>query len=224
MGRVLAALGILVFTMPAVAGQPPSAAELARALQARYEQIRDFSADFIHTYEGGVLKKKMTERGKLVVKKPGKMRWTYTAPEEKLFVSDGRKMYAYVPADKQVIISDVPAADRATTPVLFLVGKGNLARDFAAAFTELPGGPANTLTLKLTPRQRQPEYDWLALVVDRASLQLRMLAAADAQGGRSTFTFLNLKENVGLADKIFTFSIPRGVDVVTAGTPSGVSQ
>jgi outer membrane lipoprotein-sorting protein len=39
--------------------------------------------------------------------------------------------------------------------------------------------------------------------------------SSDAQGGTSSFTFTNLKENVGLPDKTFEFQIPRGVDVVT---------
>ncbi len=218
MPRVVA-LCVAILTA-ASSAQQQSAADAARALQTKYEQVRDFSADFTHTYEGGVLRKKITERGTVVIKKPGKMRWTYTAPEEKVFVSDGRKMYAYVPADKQVIVSDIPAANEATTPVLFLVGKGNLVRDFTAAFTEIPGAPPNSAALKLTPRPRQREYDWLVIVADRHDLGLRMLVTGDVQGGRSTFVFTNLKENIAPSDKIFTFSIPRGVDVVTTGNPS----
>src|SRR5215217_3061450 len=95
-----------------LAAQPrPPAADLGRALQAKYDTVLDFSADFTHAYQGGVLKKQVTERGTLIVKKPGKMRWTYTAPEEKVFVSDGVKLYSYVPQDKQVIVSSVPPDD-----------------------------------------------------------------------------------------------------------------
>ena len=75
-----------------------SARDLAQALQQKYDGIKDFSADFVHSYQGGVLRKQITERGHLLVKKPGKMRWEYTSPEEKLFVSDGVKMYSYHPA------------------------------------------------------------------------------------------------------------------------------
>jgi len=69
--------------------------------------------------------------------------------------------------------------------------------------------------LKLVPRKAQPDYDWLVLLVDPGSLTLRGMVTADAQGGTSTFSFSDLKENVGLADKEFTFRIPRGVDVIT---------
>jgi outer membrane lipoprotein-sorting protein len=75
---------------------------------------------------------------------------------------------------------------------------------------------AGTRALKLVPKARQREYDWLTLVVDAATLDIRGLQTIDAQGGKSSFSFTNLKENVGLADKEFAFKIPRGVDVVTA--------
>ena len=68
------------------------------------------------------------------------------------------------------------------------------------------------------PKSAQPDYDWLVLAFDPGTLQIRGLVTADAQGGTSTFSFTNLKENIGIPDKEFTFKIPRGVDVVT--TPS----
>lgn len=209
---VLVAVAVL-----SVSAAEPSAVELAQALQKKIDAVRDFSSDFTHVYEGGVLKKKVTERGRLLVKKPGKMRWEYTAPEAKSFVSDGVQLYSYVPADKQVVVSAVPPEDQATTPTLFLAGKGSLTRDFTASLTELPPGlPADSRALKLVPRHRQQDYDWLILVVDPASLAIRGLVTVDGQGGKSTFSFTNLKENVGLADKDFGFKIPRGVDVVRA--------
>jgi len=194
-----------------------TAPELATALQKKYDGIKDFSADFSHDYEGGVLRKKITERGHLLVKKPGKMRWDYSAPETKQFVSDGVKMYSYIPQDKQVIVASVPPDEDAPTPTLFLAGKGNVTRDFTPSLVDLPAGmPAGSRALKLVPKAKQRDYDWLVLVLDPASLAIRGLLTVDAQGGKSSFSFTNLKENVGLADKEFAFKIPRGVDVVTA--------
>src|SRR6195256_1196187 len=153
----------VVFAAAAALGGPivgraadSTAPELAAALQKKYDGIRDFSADFTHAYEGGVLRKQITERGHLLVKKPGKMRWDYAAPEQKQFVSDGVKMYSFVPQDKQVIVASVPAEDEATTPILFLAGKGNVARDFTASLVDAPPGmPAGSRALKLVPRTRQ---------------------------------------------------------------------
>jgi outer membrane lipoprotein carrier protein len=196
-----------------------TAPELAAALQRKYDGIKDFSADFTHAYEGGVLHKQITERGHLLVKKPGKMRWDYSAPEPKQFVSDGTKLYSYIPQDKQVIVASVPPDDQAPTPTLFLAGKGNLTRDFTSSLVDAPAGmPAGSRALKLVPKAKQREYEWLTLVVDPGSLAIRGLVTVDGQGGKSSFSFTNLQENVGLADKAFIFKIPRGVDVVSASS------
>jgi outer membrane lipoprotein-sorting protein len=79
--------------------------------------------------------------------------------------------------------------------------------------------PAGARALKLVPRSAQRDYDWLVLAVDPSSLAIRGLVTVDAQGGKSSFSFANLKENVGLADKAFAFKIPRGVDVVQTASP-----
>ena len=215
--RLHAAALVLLSVTAAPRAAETTAPELATALQKKYDSIKDFSADFVHAYEGGVLRKQITERGKLLVKKPGKMRWEYTTPEPKLFVSDGVKLYSYIPQDKQVIVSTVPSADDATTPALFLTGKGNLTRDFTPSLLPVPPGmPAGSRALKLVPKSPQREYDWLTLVVDPVTLAIRGLVTIDAQGGTSSFSFTNLKENIGSADKDFAFKIPRGVDVVSA--------
>jgi outer membrane lipoprotein carrier protein len=216
---IVAAAAVVWFSAPVAGGQTSSdstAQDLATALQRKYDTVRDFSANFVHAYRGGVLRKQIVERGRLLVKKPGKMRWEYTAPEEKLFVSDGVKLYSYVPKDKQVFVGSVPQDDQTTTPTMFLAGKGNLARDFvSSAVDPSPGMPAGTRALKLVPKMPQRDYDWLILEVAPDTLELRGLVTVDAQGGQSTFSFTNLKENASLADKEFTFKMPRGVDVVT---------
>jgi outer membrane lipoprotein carrier protein len=190
---------------------------VARDLQRKYDRVNDFSADFVHSYRGGVLKQEATERGTLLVKKPGKMRWEYTAPEKKLFVSDGHKIYSYIPQDRQVIVGTVPRDDQAPTPALFLTGKGDITRDFTAVFDKVAEARPGSVALKLTPRRREPEYESLTLVLDPKTLTLQMLITVDAQGGRSAFTFSNLKENVGLTDNQFVFKMPRNVDVTTDG-------
>jgi outer membrane lipoprotein carrier protein len=211
-------LAALVCASVSAAAQPAgsSAPDLALALQRRYDTIKDFSADFVHTYRGGVLRKEIVERGHLLVKKPGRMRWDYAAPDEKLFVSDGVKLYSYIPRDKQVFVGSVPPDDQATTPTMFLTGKGNLVRDFSGSLVDpAPGMPPGTRALKLVPKTPQRDYDWLILEIGPQTLELRGLVTVDAQGGQSTFSFTNLKENTGLSDKEFTFKMPRGVDVVT---------
>ena len=203
-------------SVTAVAQSKPTADALARSLQQRYQGIKDFSADFVHSYRGGVLKTQSEERGKVSVKKPSRMHWTYTAPEKKEFVSDGVKIYSYIPQDRQVIVSNVPPDNQATTPALFLAGKGDISRDFSATYAQatIPGSVA----LKLTPRHNQPDYEYLVVALDPASLQIRALITRDHEGGESTLAFTNLKENQGISDKEFAFKIPKGVDVVTDGS------
>lgn len=193
--------------------------ELAARIQARYDTIRDFQGDFVQSYEGGVLRVTTTERGTVAIKRPGRMRWVYTQPERKEFVSDGTRIYSYLPADRQVIIGPVPSSDQ-TTPAMFLAGRGHLVRDFAVTFAELRGAAPGLLGLKLVPKRADPELEWLVLGVDPLTFQIRHLVAVDGQGGQSTFTFSNLKENRNLSDKIFTFQVPRGVDVITNGAPA----
>ena len=143
------------------------------------------------------------------------MRWIYTNLSASEFVSDGLKMYSYIPEDRQVVVSNVPTDSEAPTPVLFLAGKGNLVRDFTASQAESP--VAGSIAVKLTPRRKEPEYEYLIVAVDPATLQIRALTTRDRQGGESTLRFENLKENKGISDKDFAFRIPRGVDVITNG-------
>src|SRR5262252_4615236 len=98
---LLAAAACLVLSIGLTAQARPAPEALAKSLQQRYQGIKDFSADFVHNYRGGVLKTQTQERGKVLVKKPSRMHWTYTAPEKKEFVSDGVKLYSYIPEDKQ---------------------------------------------------------------------------------------------------------------------------
>lgn len=184
---------------------------LAKELQARYQSVRDFTADFVQSYRAGVLKTQTRQSGTVAVKKPGKMRWTYAKPERNELVSDGRQLYWYVPEDKQVIVKD--ASEQANTPDLFLSGRGDIARDFTPTYVDSPISGA--VALKLVPRRSEPEYEYLILALDPAKLQIRGLTTRDHQGGESAFTFTNMKENRGLSDKDFVFKIPGGVTVVT---------
>jgi outer membrane lipoprotein carrier protein len=198
-------------------GQIQDAAALAARIQARYATIKDFEGDFVQTYEGGVLRTKTTESGTLAIKQPGLFRFVYTKPERKEFVSDGSWIYTYLVADKQVIVSPAPGPGDATTPVLFLAGRANIARDFTPSATPLPSVPPGLTALRLEPRKPDPDYEWFGLGVDPVTHQIRHLVAMDRQGGRSAFTFSNLKENQGISDNTFRFRIPRGVDVVNNG-------
>jgi outer membrane lipoprotein carrier protein len=209
------AIGLaFTWTLQAQGGDPVA---MAAKIQQRYNAIKDIQGDFVQTYEGGVLRTKTSERGTVAIKRPGRMRFTYTKPEKKEFVSDGNRLYTHLVADKQVIVSPAPGPDQGDIPAMFLAGQSDLARDYTPTFTPLPGAAAGLVTLKLVPKKPSAEYESLGIGIDPATLQIQFLTAVDTQGGRSSFSFTNLKENRGLTDKNFEFRIPRGVDVVTNG-------
>ena len=209
------ALALASLAMVAAQGNDPVA--LAARVQQRYNAIKDISGDFVQTYEGGVLRTKTTEQGAVAIKRPGRMRFSYTRPEKKEFVSDGTRLYTYLIADKQVIVSPAPGPDQGDIPAMFLAGQSDLARDYTPTFTPLPGAAQGLLTLNLVPKKPSDQYRSIGIGVDPKTLQIQFISAVDTQGGRSSFIFSNLKENRGLSDKDFEFHMPRGVDVVTNG-------
>ena len=197
--------------------QPPEAPpidQLVRNLQSKYDSVRDFSADFEHRYTGGLLSISLVEHGTVLIKKPGKMRWSYATAEEKLYVSDGETFYSYFPLDRQVIVTEVPPDDRASTPALFLAGRGNLSEDFDAAYEDAPSSP-EAWVIRLTPRVADAGYEWLVVTVDRRSLSITGLSTSDFQGGQSTYIFTGLEENQDLPDSAFEFTIPDNIDIVS---------
>ncbi len=205
-----------VFIAGPTHGQPlaRSPEDIQRALQRRYELVRDFTADFTHTYQGGVLRTTLVEHGTLLIKKPGRMRWNYEDPEEKLYLSDGERLYSYWPEDRQAMVDRLPTEQEATTLALFLTGSGNFATDFTAAFDAVEDPPPNSHVLRLTPTRPERDFEFVVVVVDAPTLAILRLVSYDLQGGVSTYFFSNLKENVGLSDKPFTFDIPRDTDVI----------
>ena len=206
----LSLIALLLSAGAGAAGQTPAPAELASRIQAHYAQVRDFTASFMLTQSSSLLPRPTTERGSVKVKKPGRMRWLYTA-DKKEFVADGSMLYSFFPRDKYVNVNPLPKGDDASTALLFLTGRGDLARDFTPA---LDGAqPAGEWRLNLKPKTKQADFTALTLEVDRATLAMRGITVVDDQGGTSKFRFEGLKENVGLADRDFEFKIPPGVEV-----------
>ena len=187
------------------------AAELVARIQARYATVRDFTADFTQTQTSGLTRQNAVDRGKVSIKKPGRMRWVSETGSRSEVVADGVQIYFYLPKDRLVQVSPMPKGSEASTALLLLTGRGDLTRDFST-------GPVTDSTpgewrVTLTPKSPQADFTTLTLAVDRASLQLRGLTVEDTQGGVQRFQFTNLRENQGLADSAFEFKIPKGVDV-----------
>ncbi|MCC7007584.1 MAG: outer membrane lipoprotein chaperone LolA [Acidobacteria bacterium] len=217
MGPTRLTLTVLLAAASSVLAQaPPAAADLAARIQARYASVRDFTADFTQTQTSAISRGTYVDRGKVAVKKPGRMRWVTSTGSRSELVADGSQLYFYLPKDKIVQVSPMPKDSQASTALLLLAGRGDLTRDFTPD-PDVERGP-NDWRLTLMPAAPQPDFKTLTLAVDRSSLQLRGLTVVDAQGGVQRFEFSNLRENQGLPDSTFAFTIPKGVEVRRAGT------
>ena len=204
---------LILFLLPAsVAGQAlkPDHDRLIDALQAKYNRLNSLAADFtqIHTAPA---ERTRRESGQLLLRKPGRMRWDYAGPEQKLYLSDGRSVYEYVPADGYATRMSLKEADDWRAPFAFLLGRGNLRQDFSRieVDAESPTRAGNRV-LRLTPRRDQ-EFRVLLVEIEPASLQLVRLSFIDRQGGRSDFLFSAIRENIAAPDSRFT--PPAGVEI-----------
>lgn len=206
----LVALIIAAAGLPAPA-QQPSADDLARRVQTRYQTVRDFSADFAQTTRSAMLPQTTTEHGRVRILKPSRMRWDYLEPDRKIVGADGDETYFYVIADRVVTFTPLPAPGEEDTALMFLAGRGDLTRDYR---THMPASqPAGEWHLALTPHTSQ-DYAYLVLVVDRKTLQIRGLDTYDEQGGLSSIRFTNYRENQGMKPGEFEFTPPAGVEVI----------
>ena len=209
---------LVACALPVAAGaQSPAAPPVARLLanlQAHYDRIADFSADFEHHYAGGVLRTTDVERGTMHVKKPRRWRFDYVDPEPKLFVCDGTTIHSWFPADRQVIVSPVPAGAGASTSAALLAGEGDLLRDFTARYAAGPP-PDGAWSIELRPVAGDAGYESLILTVDRTSLDILEIATTDFQGGVSTYVLSNVMQNQGLSDTLFGFDVPADAEVIS---------
>jgi outer membrane lipoprotein carrier protein len=205
--RALALTGLVLASPVPAVETGASANDLARRIEQRHLKASDLTARFVQTYRSGALGREIEERGELQMKRPGRMRWEYKDPEKKLFVSDGKTFYFYVPADRQVVVRE--QADQHGVTRLLLSGQGDILDHFDAAFD---GGASPRL--RLTPKKPDADVDTVVLDVD-ADAQIKAIEVLDIQGNQSRFRFENIRENVGLSDKLFHFEIPRGVEVIS---------
>jgi outer membrane lipoprotein carrier protein len=203
----------LLLAILAGSPNPASDGDLARALlrrvQERHAATADLVARFSQSYRSGLLGREVVERGIVSVKRPGRMRWEYKDPEPKLFVSDGRSFYFYVPADKQVIVSEQDP--KHSLAARLLSGQGGLADEFEATLeTPFEDG---VMRLKLVPKQPQADVERATIDAEPGG-RIRSILLEDPQGNRTRFRFEAVRENTGLEERLFRFEVPKGVEVV----------
>ena len=208
----LLTLGFLFCLTPLVQAQD-DLASLINALQAKYNNLSTLAADFTQAYHAPG-ERARREGGKLLLKKPGRMRWDYTSPEKKLFISDGKWLYEYVEAERMATRSSVKESADLRAPFAFLLGRGNLRRDFKTIeFASEQPTRAGNRVLRLVPKRTQ-DFRELLIEVEPGSLQLARLVLIDRNNARSDFLFSNVRENAPVSEAQFAFKAPAGVKVV----------
>ncbi len=118
-------------------------------LQKNYDATTDFVADFRQETEVKTLNRSLKASGKLSFKRPGKMLWRYDEPKGQFVLADGKHLYFYQPEQNQVIKSPLKNAFRGDIPLSFLLGLGNLKKDFNAT---LKASEDNQYVLRLEPK------------------------------------------------------------------------
>ena len=193
----------------AAAPADPDAASLARKVQDFYERTGDLQARFVQSYTySGFGGRKQTSRGMLRVKKPGMMRWDYQSPEPKTIAVKGSRLVQFEPEANQVYVDERFDASAMSAAVTFLVGKGDLARDF-----ELDVSGAGWLVL--TPRSPDPRVSSVELEVGPSG-EVTATRVRDGSGNVNEIRFEDVRRNVGLSASDFEVALPRGVRRLTA--------
>lgn len=184
-------------------------------IQAEYERTQDIQAAFTQVAQlRSLAGRKQESNGKVYFKKPGKMRWEYTNPEQQLLVSDGVTMWFYAAEDSQVVIQNAEEAYGSKTPITFLSGMGKLQEDFYIKLLPASADAPDLHKLELLPKQPQPDLAKLILSVEPTTFRIVHTGVYDPYGNITDVFLREIEANVGLPDEMFLFEIPEGVDVI----------
>jgi outer membrane lipoprotein carrier protein len=194
--------------------------EVVDKVQETCSQIQDLSARFQQTATNRSLGQVQEASGLFLLRRPGKMRWEYQKPEARLFVTDGKTLWDFRPADRQVVVQDVGGAFASRLPVAFLAGDCQLRRDFEITALEHSGTRRSptALILDLRPKQVEAGISRMLLEVSLRTYTVERTTLFDAHANTTVIAFTHLKVNPGLGDQPFQFTPPPGVTVISPPT------
>ena len=213
----LSAIFIFVATntgLYSLAADSRSADQIVESLQKNYDATADFVADFRQETEVKTLNRNLKAWGKLTFKRPGKMLWRYEEPNGQFVLADGKNLYFYQPEQNQVIKSPLSNAFRSDIPLSFLLGLGNLKKDFNAA---LQRTDENQYVLRLEPKGDLGGFSEVLLGISRSTFDILWVSVRDAASNVTTLRFSGMRKGIGVQDSLFRFQLPDGVDVVELG-------
>jgi len=200
---------------------PSRAADIkteAAATDEHYNHLSTLQAEFTELYRGSGMER--TESGTLWLKKsglkkPGKMRWEYRSPKEKLFVSDGRDAWFYVPGDRQARKSPAKKLDDLRSPLAFLLGKTKLEKELqglSLAPDVTPWQPGNTV-MRGVPQAMADRISEILLEITPGH-QIARIVLNEVDGSATEYRFSSQKENAPVADGQFQFTPPAGTETI----------
>jgi outer membrane lipoprotein carrier protein len=209
--RSFVVLGLV--TAIATASPAPDVHAVAQAVDERYNHLRSLQAEFTEIYRGAGMER--TESGTLWLKKPGKMRWEYRSPRDKLFLSDGKDAWFYVPGERQVRRTAVKKLDDLRSPLAFLLGKTKLEKELqglslAPDVTPLAAGD---VVLRGVPKSLADRVSQVLLEITPEHW-IRRIMIEEVDGSVTEYRFSNYRENADLPDQRFQFVVPDGVEVI----------
>jgi outer membrane lipoprotein carrier protein len=213
--RPCSAISIAVVWLAAAisAAALPNVQAEARAIDSHYNRLRSLQADFTEIYQGGGIER--TESGTMWLKKPGKMRWEYRSPEEKLFVGNGRDAWLYLPVEKQARKSSMKRLEDLRSPLAFLLGKSKLEKELQGlsfAPDVQPSQPGNSM-LRGVPRGMEDRVRQVMLEVTPQQRIVRILVHG-SDDSITEYRLNNQRENVEVPDSKFRFTAPPGTEIV----------
>src|ERR1700757_3216918 len=189
---------------------------LAAAVDAHYNHLRSLQAEFTEVYRGSGIDR--TESGTLWLKKPGKMRWEYRSPKEKLFVSNGKDAWFYVPDDRQARKTEARKLEDIRSPLAFLLGKTKLEKELqglSLAADVAPLQPGNVV-LRGVPQALADRISEVLVEVTPVH-QIARIVIQEVDGAVTEYRFGEMKEDVEIGDARFQFKPPAGTETVEGG-------
>ena len=186
---------------------------IAAAVDQHYNRLRSLQAAFTEVYRGAGIER--TESGTLWLKKPGKMRWEYRSPQEKLFLSDGKDAWLYLPAARQVRRTPARKLDDLRSPLGLLLGKTKLEKELhglSLAPDVAPLIPGNTV-VRGVPKAMADRVHDVTLEITPEN-QISRIQIEEVDDSVTEYRFSEQKEDVAIADQRFRFAPPPGVEVI----------
>jgi outer membrane lipoprotein carrier protein len=178
------------------------------AMQAYYEKVQIYSANFEQTSTEITGIQSAPSRGTVWFMKPGRMRWDYETPDEKYMISDGSTFWIWEPNLLQYCKRDL-ASSSLPTALTFLSGTGDIRKEFNVALA--PSKTPGEQRLSLSPIKPSPSYAGIEFTVDAASSQVKRVVITDSLGNTNTLVFSEpeINDAIGNVDPAhFSFSPP----------------